>query len=839
MKNSLHTQHLTQPLSLLLIEDDDVDREKIRRLLNKSTFNVALIESTSAAQVMELLKHHQFDCAILDYQLPDAVGSELLSSIQHHKNTPTPVIMISGNSDERIIADIMRDGAFDYIAKRQLNAEILDKTLSASLDWAEQEHSNKEHAARLHNFAEALPHLAWTCTPEGSCDYLNQRWCDYTGIEQQLQIGSGWLNAVHPDDRDRLSAEWKKAVVSEQDMLVKFRIRRIDGEYRWFDTRAVPQKNEQGRVLRWLGTNTDITEIELTRQALADSEQLFHAAFDYAPLGMALINLHGFIIQTNPALRHLLGYDSKIADSASNNKKAPVRISELFHPEDITTALIELEKLHMGNLLFAQHEIRCQTKEGHSIPTMINAGYIDQFSGESCYLLQIYDLSERKRYEQQLIRLAHFDSLTGLGNREKMNREIDFLIRKSLRNSAPFAVLFGDLDHFKQINDGLGHEAGDILLITVARRLQKALRHEDIICRLGGDEFVILLPDVPRFEAVVTVADKLLQKINKPIRLGKNRIHVSMSFGIALYPTDGDDVKTLLRNADSALYDAKAKGRGCYQLYRKELTEYVHNRLLLDADLRKAIANNEFELHYQPIINFDSNKIISAEALVRWNHPQRGRIAPDEFIPYAQECGLIVPLGEWIIHQACYQLAQWLKEGFQLNISINVSARQFSQPTLLETFKQALTENNLQGERIILEITEQMFLENTENNLKQISELKNMGIKISLDDFGIGYSSLSYIVRFAPHYLKIDRSFVSLIGTAKEHDEMVKAIIGLSKIIPMEIVGEGIEEDYQRAFLHSHGCDLGQGYLYSRPLPADQFRTYFEQQKMDGKTTNK
>lgn len=823
MKNSLHNQHLIQPLSLLLIEDDDVDREKIRRLLNKCTFNVALIESTSAAQVMELLKHHQFDCAILDYQLPDAVGSELLSSIQNHKNTPTPVIMISGNSDERIIADIMRDGAFDYIAKRQLNAEILDKTLGASLDWAKQEHSNKEHAARLQNFAEALPHLAWTCTPEGSCDYLNQRWCDYTGIEQHLQIGNGWLNAVHPDDRNRLSADWNKAVASKQEMLVKFRIRRSDGEYRWFDTRAVPQKNEQGELVRWLGTNTDITEIELTRQALANSEQLFHAAFDYAPLGMALINLHGFIIQTNPALRHLLGYETKTTETASNNKKSPIKISELFHPEDITTALIELEKLHTGNLLFAQHEIRCQTKDGHSIPTMINAGYIDQFSEDACYLLQIYDLSERKHYEQQLLRLAHFDSLTGLGNREKMNREIEFLIRKSQRNSAPFAVLFGDLDHFKQINDGLGHEAGDILLITVARRLQKALRHEDIICRLGGDEFVILLPDIPRFEAVVTVADKLLQKINKPIRLGKNRIHISMSFGIALYPTDGDDVKTILRNADSALYEAKAKGRGCYQLYRKELTEYVQNRLLLDADLRKAIANNEFELHYQPIINLDSHKITSAEALVRWNHPQRGRITPDEFIPYAQESGLIVPLGEWIIHQACYQLAQWLKEGFALNISINVSARQFSDPNFVDIFQHAIAENDLNGESIIVEITEQMFLENTENNLKKISELKDLGIKISLDDFGLGYSSLSYIVRFSPHYLKIDRSFVSRIGEAKEHDEMVNAIIGLSKIIPMKIVGEGIEQESQRDFLASRGCDLGQGYLFSRPLPQEKF----------------
>ncbi|HEX7763287.1 MAG TPA: GGDEF domain-containing phosphodiesterase, partial [Cellvibrio sp.] len=327
-------------------------------------------------------------------------------------------------------------------------------------------------------------------------------------------------------------------------------------------------------------------------------------------------------------------------------------------------------------------------------------------------------------------------------------------------------------------------------------------------------------------------AQKLLQKIHKPIRLGKNRVHVSMSFGIALYPTDGNDAKTLLRNADSALYDAKARGRGCYQLYRKELTEYVHSRLLLDTDLRKAIINHEFELHYQPVIDLNTNQVASAEALIRWNHPQRGRVAPDEFIPYAQESALILPIGNWVIDEACRQLAQWKAQGFNINVSINISARQFMQLDLVQQFEQILEKYALRGEQITLEITEQMFLENTEHNLKQICELKNRGIKISLDDFGIGYSSLSYILRFAPQYLKIDRSFVSLIGTGKEHDEMVNAIIGLNKIIPMHIVGEGIEEEHQRYFLYSRGCDFGQGYFFSRPLPAAQFLQFLQTRTM-------
>jgi diguanylate cyclase (GGDEF)-like protein/PAS domain S-box-containing protein len=803
-------------INLLLVEDDDVDLEKIVRLLHKTLLKFNIVTSTSAVQTLNLINKQEFDCAILDYQLNDAPGSELIAKIKNHKHAPTPIIMISGNSDERIIADAMRDGIFDYLPKRHLDTERLIHTLHASLQWAESERLLKEDRLRFNQLAEGLPQLAWTCLPDGRCDFLNRRWCDYTGISEQEQLDYGWLNQLHPDDRAPLQQAWTTAVISGNEMYTLFRIRRYDGEYRWFDTRAVPQKNDKGEIIRWLGSNTDITDVELTRQALANSEQLFHTAFDYAPLGMMMVNLDGTIIQANPALRQLLGYE------CSSNPLAMPGLLALVPPEDLSNTQFQLEKLCSEKCSCAQYETRLLAADGHTVPVLISLAFINKSAGEACYLLQIYDLSERKRYELQLIKLAHYDPLTGLGNRAKLHEEIEFLIQKSHRSSAPFGVLFGDLDHFKQINDGLGHEAGDLLLKTVARRLQKALRHEDSICRLGGDEFVVLLQDITKFEAVVTVAEKLIAKINKPIRLGNNKVHIGMSFGIALYPTDGDDAKTLLRNADSALYDAKAKGRGCCQLYRKELTEYVHNRLRLDSDLRKAISNSEFELYYQPIINLQTQQIVSAEALLRWHHPTQGMVPPDEFIPYAQESGLITLIGEWVIQQACSQAAEWHRAGFPLSVSINVSARQFEQHNLFRSFAQALAEAKLPAEKLIVEITEQMFLENTESNLKQISELKSIGIQISLDDFGVGYSSLSYIVRFAPQYLKIDRSFVSRIGEAKEHDEMINAIIGLSKIIPMKIVGEGIEEESQRDFLANRGCDMGQGYLFSPPLPQEK-----------------
>lgn len=813
-------------LLILLIEDDDVDLEKIKRLLRKTLLNLHVMESTSAAHAFALLKQYQFDCAIIDYQLKDAVGSELIHHISQHKNVPTPVIMISGNSDERIIADAMRDGLFDYLPKRNLDAELLRTTLLASQIWADEELRAKEDRQRFNELAEGLPQLTWTCLPNGHCDFLNRRWCEYTGVPLEEQLGFAWMNQIHPEDREYLQQAWTTATRTGNEMFIVFRIRRHDGVYRWFDTRAIPQRNDKGEIIRWLGSNTDITDVELTRQALANSEQLFQAAFDYAPLGMALINLQGHIVKVNPAFCQMLGYGTHIFDN--EREPIPSEFRKFVGPQDLDNTQFQLEKLRTEALRFVQFEAQFVTRDGRFIPTLTSAAFINKFNDQSHYLLQVYDLSERKRYESQLIKLAHYDTLTGLGNRAKLNQEIDFLIKKAHRSAAPFAVLFGDVDHFKKINDELGHEAGDQLLKTVARRLQKCLRHEDSVCRLGGDEFVILLQDVTKFEAVVAVADKLIKEIKKPIKLGENSVHVGMSFGIALHPTDGNDAKTLLRNADGALYDAKAKGRGGYQLYRKELTDYVNSRLALDTELRRALGSRQFELYYQPVLDLETGHIVAAEALIRWNHPARNLVPPDEFIAYTQETGLIIPLGGWIIQQACHQAMEWERAGFPLPVSVNISARQFVQQTLVDIIKQGLANSGLPAERLILEITEQMYLENTDSNLKQIAELKAMGVKLALDDFGTGYSSLNYIMRFAPHFIKIDKSLVSRLDTTPEHNETLKTLIALGNIIPTQIVGEGIENTNQQHFLHAQGCNLGQGFLFSQALTQGSFLQYLQ-----------
>ncbi|ACE85393.1 EAL domain-containing protein [Cellvibrio japonicus] len=811
------------PLHVLVVDDDDVDREKILRLLKQTPLDCDIQECSSGHAALELIRQHPFQCAILDYQLSDTLGSELIEAIQHYNPQPVPIIMVSGYSDECLIANLMREGIFDYLPKRNLHAAQLQRAMECGLAWAEEEHHASEQRQRFIELTEGLPHLIWTCLPDGRCDFLNQRWCEYTGQSQEQQLGYGWLEQVHPEDRAPLLKAWADCVNSGTPLSIKFRIGRYDGEYRWFDTRATPLLDDKGNLIRWLGSNTDINDVETMRLALANSERRFHAAFDYAPLGMALVSLDGQILQSNAAFNQLVMATAQSGDHASWTMESFSHRKDELHEQEYLRALQQDERP------VAHFEKRLFNHQGQAIDTQVSVALINTDHQQPCYLYQFQDISERKRYEEELLKLAHYDTLTGLGNRRKLLSEMEFLIQKSHRASAPFALLFGDLDHFKHINDNLGHEAGDLLLRRIARRLQKGLRRGDNVYRLGGDEFVVLLQDVNRFEAVITVAEKLIQLIKRPIRLNNHAVHAGMSFGIALYPTDGDTPQTLLRNADSALYEAKTKGRGSHQLYRKELTDYVHNRLMLDADIRKAIHNQEFELYYQPVVNLNNHHVEYLEALIRWHHPVRGLVSPGDFIPYAQENGLINRIGEWVINDVCRQAEDWHTKGITLPIAINISARQFNQHNLGQLIQHALAEHHLQGQQLILEITEQLFMENAQDNIRQIEELKAMGLRISLDDFGVGYSSLSYVMRFAPHYLKIDRALIEQIDQAKvpqdtseykQQQRMLQAIIDLQKIIPMTIIAEGLETEAQQHFLIECGCGMAQGYLYSHPLPA-------------------
>ena len=437
------------------------------------------------------------------------------------------------------------------------------------------------------------------------------------------------------------------------------------------------------------------------------------------------------------------------------------------------------------------------------------------------------EVDERRLAQERLDRLAYYDSLTGLPNRVSFAESLKLAIATAQRRKSKVAVLFIDLDQFKTINDSLGHDAGDQLILQVAQRLQSCLRNEDSINRFGGDEFVATLQDIHELSGIDQVASRMLKCLSTPINIGPTEVFSSVSIGIALYPDDDDSSDGLLKDADAAMYHAKAQGGNNYQFYNVEFTNRVRNRLNLETRLRHALEREEFLLYYQPIFELDSQVPVGVEALIRWQDPEKGLIAPDYFIHSAEETGLIIPIGEWVMEAACAQVRQWESQGLgQLRLSVNVSSRQFEHNKLLTSVASALQKSGLNPRQLELEITERMFLNLTNNVSTTLNRLKSEGVGLSIDDFGTGYSSLSYLKQLPIDILKIDRSFVKNIPADKGDVQIASTIITMAHGLGLGVVAEGIETAEQLDLLNSWGCRWGQGYYLARPQPADKITAW-------------
>ena len=446
----------------------------------------------------------------------------------------------------------------------------------------------------------------------------------------------------------------------------------------------------------------------------------------------------------------------------------------------------------------------------------------------------VRDITERKQADEQIAFLAYHDNLTGLPNNRLFKDRLQQSIAHAQRNDSMLAVLFLDLDRFKLINDSMGHDVGDKLLQVIADRLIEGTRRQDSIginitfdtnsvARLGGDEFTILLEKVSGQASITTVAKRLIDLSALPIHIDNHEIFTSASIGIALYPNDGKEADTLLKNADTAMYHAKKQGRNNFQFFDPSMNEASVEQLAIETSLRKAIDNNELVLYYQPQVSIISGQIVGMEALLRWKHPLKGFISPTAFIPVAEETGMIIKIGEWVIHEACKQGADWAKRGFKpILISVNLSAKQLREDRLSEIIAQILVETGMNPKYLGLELTESAIILDPERALERLKNIKSMGIKMSMDDFGTGYSSLSYLKKFPLDTLKIDQSFIHDIMLNHEDASLVKAIISMAHSLGMDVVAEGVEQQEQLEFLGLHGCDTIQGYLFSRALPAEK-----------------
>jgi predicted signal transduction protein with EAL and GGDEF domain len=441
---------------------------------------------------------------------------------------------------------------------------------------------------------------------------------------------------------------------------------------------------------------------------------------------------------------------------------------------------------------------------------------------------------ERKKAEEKILFLAYYDSLTSLPNRVLFKDRLNQTLLIAQRHQRILAILFLDLDNFKRINDTLGHPAGDELLKQVADRLSNYIRKSDsisrystdefsaVVARLGGDEFTILLTEIAQVHDTIKVAQRILDAIAQPFDIEGQEVFITASIGIAIYPIDGEDVDSLLKNCDTAMYHAKNEGRNNYKFYEQSLNKTALDILALENNLRKALDKQEFRVYYQPRIDIRTRNVVGFEALIRWRHSQKGIIPPSEFIPIAEETGLIIPIGEWVLNEACKQNKTWQAAGFApVFISVNLSGKQFKQQNLIKVIDHAMSEVRLAPKYLELEITESI-IQDTKSTAGILRELRNLGLKIAVDDFGTGYSSLSYLRRFPLDTLKIDRSFVKDIAKDPDSEAIVKAIIAMAHCLKLKVIAEGVETEEQLKFLSDEGCDEFQGYLISPPLPADE-----------------
>ncbi len=552
-------------------------------------------------------------------------------------------------------------------------------------------------------------------------------------------------------------------------------------------------------------------------EKLRESEERFSSTMKLAAIGIAHVDHDGRFIYVNPELCEMLGYTEQELRSMT--------VKDVSHPGDVDATDELREKLHSGAIASFKLEKRYLRKDGSPIWVGLTVAMKRDRNGKPvCDISVVEDISARKSAEERVQYLATHDGLTGLPNRAMFNQLLALAIETTKRYDRKLAVLFIDLDRFKIINDTLGHEAGDVLLREMGARLRECVRAGDVVARLGGDEFVVLLHEIADATQAATVARNVLAAIVRPIVILGHECRVTASIGVCVHPMEGQHDHAVLKNADMAMYSAKEEGKNNFQIYSNHLKPHSIERLALETNLRRALELEEFSLHYQAKVNFRSGAITGVEALLRWQSPQLGLVSPARFIPLAEETGLIVPIGKWVLRTACEQNVSWQAQGLPpLRMSVNLSMRQLNDENLIPEIESVLRETGMGPGLLELEVTETTIMHNAERAVQVLTAIKRLGVRLAIDDFGTGYSSLAHLKRFPIDTLKVDRSFIREVPAAAEDRAITEAIIAMGKTLSLTVVAEGVETPEQQAFLSERMCDEMQGYYFSTPVAAQDF----------------
>ena len=664
-------------------------------------------------------------------------------------------------------------------------------------------------------------------TPEGHILRCNAEFAQIIGYPREEVRGLMFQEITPDEDCTLCISSFQKLWTGSADALcLEVRLIRRDGTLTWTKFTVSLLRDREGWPSHLLAhveaieKGTDPQATQLTTASHAPfKENRYRSAFETSPDGVLITRTEdGKIVDANPAFLHIFRFN---LEEVIGHTSIELDIwADEADGRKVAEALAEQEACR-------DLEVRLRRKDGGVFWAQLSASFAE-VEGEPCVISYIRDVSEAKADEEKIRNLAFYDTLTGLPNRRLLWERLRQALISSVRSGSKHALLFVDLDGFKSLNDTLGHHIGDLLLQETARRIQNCVREVDTVARLGGDEFVIILEDLSQIPEIAaaqarTVGGKILGAIDQPFLLEGRECHTTSSMGITVFGNQNESTNEVLQQADIAMYQAKAAGRNAMFFFAPALQASVNARVALERDLRDAIRENQFSLYYQP--QLDRGLLIGAEALLRWRHPARGLVPPKDFVPLAEETGLIFPLGSWVLETACVQLAHWAgrREGQHLSIAVNISAREFRQPKFVDHVLAALDRTGANPKNLKIELSESMFGENVEDVIAKMNKLRSHGIGFSLEDFGTGYSSMTYLKRLPLDQIKIDRTFVGDILKDPISSAVAQAIISFGKAMGLSVIAEGVETEEQRAFLAKLGCHSFQGYLFSHPLPLGEF----------------
>jgi diguanylate cyclase (GGDEF)-like protein/PAS domain S-box-containing protein len=826
-------------MEIVYLEDSSVN-SNVPPALKANEVNL-IDRVTSLDEAIERLEQYpRYQAVLLDFKLPAENGLRLLSYIRSN-GCPLAVIVITEASDFESVITAFKAGADDYLSNDtdfethfpiKLKAaltrsnerkdesyfsemmEILKKVKDQSELSLEQQ-ALKASTDRLSNLLAASPIVLYTLKINDSTystSWISENIVKDFGYSQSEALAQDWwIKKIHPDDRNRVIVKID-SLLAEGHSVLEYRFYNKKGEFRWVRDDFNVLYDDNGEPVEILGAWLDITEQKLALEALKRSAAVFENTKD----GAVITDLSSIIVAVNPAFCEITGYKAEEVLGKGTSILRSCRHDNKFY-HDLWNDLIN--KGHW------QGEIWNRRKNGELYPQFLSISTIhDELGQASNYVGVFTDISQIKQSKERLEHLAHYDPLTHLPNRLLIQSRLKHALEVAQRHGNRIAVLFIDLDHFKTVNDSMGHPIGDELLATVAQRLNNRLREEDSLGRLGGDEFLVVIEQMEKTLDAVELALSLLERIAEPFILSNGQtVFIGASIGISLFPDDAHSVTELIQHSDSAMYLAKNQGRNTYRFYTEDLTRLANERLNLESRLRRALERKEFFIQYQPLIADLTHEIVGVEALLRWNDPEFGIISPNQFIPLTEETGIIITLGEWVLLNACAQAKAWLDNGHPpLYVAVNLSPVQFRNQDIVYLIKKVLDETGLPAEYLELEITEGILMEQADQALITLANLKTLGVSLAVDDFGTGYSSLSYLKRFPLDKLKIDRSFVDGLGSDENDQAIVKAVIAMGHSLGIKTLAEGVETTQQLNILKQLGCQFYQGYLFGKPMmPGD------------------